>query len=124
MKGEQLEALRKERNMTRAELAEWLGGCSAPAIVKYERNERPIPQWIAEKMLSSVTVELPLSELAELHQLTLNRGIDFSSLLAKALRREISEARQSPLSAKIVTLPSELSKVAEEMPRYGDEKIG
>jgi DNA-binding XRE family transcriptional regulator len=45
---EQLLQLRKERRLTRAELAQQLG-CSAGAIVQWEGGKRSIPAWVAEK---------------------------------------------------------------------------
>lgn len=85
MTPEQLLQLRKSRGLTREELAAELGGCSAPAIVKWERGERAIPAWVEEKMLRSVPLTLPIEDLQKILEHCRETGQDIGQVLAKAL---------------------------------------
>jgi transcriptional regulator with XRE-family HTH domain len=90
MTGQQLRELRDSRNLTREQLAEQLGGCTAQAIVKWERDERPIPAWVEDKMFRSVQISLPLEELHELLDLARAENLSFEQLLAESLRLRLA----------------------------------
>lgn len=90
MTPEQLRHLRGTR--TRAALAEELG-ISASAIVHWEGGVRAIPNWVADKMLQTVSVELPLADLAELVTYAQSNGVEFSKLLGSAIRDYIQNHR-------------------------------
>lgn len=90
MTGQQLRDLRDSRSLTREQLAEQLGGCTAQAIVKWERDERPIPAWVEEKMLRTVQIRLPLAELHELLDLAREENLSFEQLLAESIRLRLA----------------------------------
>lgn len=125
MTPETLLKLRKDRGMTREELAEFLG-CSASAIVQWEGNKRAIPSWVAEKMLVNTEITLPLTELEELLNLAKEEGISFAELLKEscqlllATRRE----RKQPKRPKIISLGAHIApenRAAEDTPGYGEQ---
>ena len=86
MKPQQLESLRKSRGLTREQLAAELGGCTAQAIVKWERGERAIPAWVEEKMMRCIPVTLPLDELHLLLTEAQSSGLAAETIIAEALR--------------------------------------
>jgi DNA-binding transcriptional regulator YiaG len=86
MTGLELRTIREARRCTREQFALELKGCTAQAIVKWERDERPIPAWVEEKLLRSVQVTLPLSELAQLLTAAVNEQRAFEDVLVEALR--------------------------------------
>lgn len=86
MKPQQLESLRKSRGLTREQLAAELGGCTAQAIVKWERGERAIPAWVEEKMMRCIPVTLPLDELHLLLTEAQASGLAAETIIAEALR--------------------------------------
>lgn len=110
MNGADLKQLRKERGLTLDELARELGGISASAIHHWENDRRPIPEWVVEKMLSNVTLTLPLHELGQLLDLAREQGVTFESLLIESLRAYI--ARHRTKSASIA--PHSLNEDAAE----------
>ena len=93
MSPEELRSLRERRGLTRDDLATQLGGCTAQAIVKWERGERPIPAWVEEKMLRNMQVEFPLEEVNELMHIAKELGVDFKGLLVEAARH-IAETKR------------------------------
>lgn len=130
MSPESLRSLRESRNLTREELAQKLG-CSASAIVQWEHNKREIPAWVEEKMLQSVELKFPITELQEMMDLARDSGMSFESLLQESiselLRKRRAEKSSAPTvnfgatqtTAKIVHLPkpsvaSESSDIAAE----------
>lgn len=121
--GKQLRALREARHMTREELAEWLGDCSASTVNKWERDINPVPQLVAEKMLSSVQIRLPLNEIAALVQHCNDHAIDFERFLSDAILAHIRQP-----TATVYPFPDQepdnASKVAEDTPVYGSKKNG
>lgn len=86
MKPELLLSLRQSRGLTRDQLARELGGCTAQAIVKWERGERSIPAWVEEKMMRAIPVTLPLDELQLLLTEAQSTGIPADQIIAEALR--------------------------------------
>lgn len=86
MTGEELRHIRESRGLTRAEFAEAIGNCSASGIVKWESGNPPVPQWVSDKLLSNVSVELPLEDLAALVNHATRTGVKFEKLLSDALR--------------------------------------
>lgn len=127
MTGEQLKALRDGRSMTREQLAAELGDCSPSTINKWERNINPVPEWVAEKMLSSVRISFPLTDLHELLDLAREEGISFEDLLSQAIQ-DLIEVRRSrpkaqapyPVKTGAVSYPRPFDdpalKVAEDAP--------
>lgn len=102
MKASQLEHLRKTRGLTREELAKALGGCTAQAIVKWERGERQIPAWVEEKMMRSIPVSLPLDELYAVLDEAARTGQSAEHIIGEALRLWLSARREA--AAKVVAI--------------------
>lgn len=112
--------LRKQRMLTREELAKDIG-CSASAIVQWEGGTRAIPDWVAEKMYRTIPIEFTIDELAELYDICRELKVGMHQLVADALRPMIQDRiRQRELKAQppLYTTGSggshDLSAVAEE----------
>lgn len=124
MKAEQLETLRKSRGLTREELANELGGCTAQAIVKWERGERSIPAWVEEKMMRSIPITLPLDELHLLLAEAQASGKSAETIIAEAIRLWLKAQRPAenilPILARqeVEYKPhAKRSKAAEDLPK-------
>ena len=89
MTPDQLRQIREARQKTRKELADELG-CSAGAIVQWEGGTRSIPNWVEEKLFSSVKINLPLTDLHQLLDAARASGKDFTAILAQAIREYIA----------------------------------
>jgi transcriptional regulator with XRE-family HTH domain len=96
MTGDQLKALREARNLTREQLATALGDCSQSTINKWERNINPVPDWVAEKMLSNVQIHFPLKDLHALLDFSRESGESFEDFLSAAVREFITRHRSKP----------------------------
>jgi transcriptional regulator with XRE-family HTH domain len=124
MTPEHLRTLRESRGLTRDELATELGGCTAQAIVKWERGERPIPAWVEEKMLSNVEIKFPISDLHTLLDYARESGESFETFLSTAVREYLAKHRSKQAAPTPVTtgavyqFPSDdpTLKVAEDAP--------
>jgi transcriptional regulator with XRE-family HTH domain len=91
MTGSDLKHLRLERGLTLRQLAEELRDVSPSALSLWERNaDSVIPEWIREKLLNSVSITMPLSELEELLSVARLRNVSFAQLLAEAIREHLS----------------------------------
>jgi len=101
MTPETLQHLRKQRLLTREELATQLG-CSASAIVQWEGGTRSIPDWVAEKMYRTLPIEFTIDELAELYEIAKDLGIGLHQLFAQAVRPLIADRIAKRQSAAIL----------------------
>jgi transcriptional regulator with XRE-family HTH domain len=120
MTSEILLHLRKQRMLTREELAKELG-CSASAIVHWEGGAREIPDWVAEKMYRTLPIEFTIDELAELYDICRELKVGMHQLVADALRPMIRDRisqrelkAQKPLSGCPVNAVNPVNKVAED----------
>lgn len=86
MTPETLRYLREQRGLTREELAEFLGDCSASTVNKWERNINPVPAWVEDKMLRSIPVTLPLDELYLLINEAHKSNRSAASILGESIR--------------------------------------
>lgn len=108
---EQLLHLRKERRLTRQELALELG-CSAGAIVQWEGRKRSIPAWVADKMYATLPLHFSIQELAEIFELCQQLGCSMIELLQNSVRANLHQHSKSQTQAvnarpvKIVVSPS------------------
>lgn len=102
MTGEQLRFLRESRGQTREQLAEALGDCSASTINKWEREINPVPGWVAEKVLSTARVVLPLTQLHELLDLARESGMTFEDLLTEAAEYVVAKRRSKSQAPEAV----------------------
>lgn len=91
---EQLLHLRKERKLTRVELAKKLG-CSPGAIVQWEGAKRSIPAWVADKMRGAFPLDFSIQELAEMFQLCQQFGCTMSELLQDSIRATLKQHSKS-----------------------------
>lgn len=89
---DQLLYLRKQRGLTREELAKELK-CSAGAIVQWEGGKREIPPWVANKMFSKLPVEFTMEELNELFDICRELNCTMGELLGDSVRHLIEERR-------------------------------
>ena len=99
----QFKTLRNSRGYTRDELGVILG-ISASAIVQWERGTRSIPAWAAEKMIRTVSISLPLEDLALLLQECTTQGNDFSAYLTEIIRAHL-RAAQTEQSLRVAEDP-------------------
>ena len=120
--------LRKQRMLTREQLAKDIG-CSASAIVQWEGGTRSIPEWVAEKMYRTLRVEFTIDELCELYDICRDLKIGLHQLVADALRPMIQDRirqrelkAQKPLSGCPVNAVNPVNKVAEDAPPHEDTK--
>jgi transcriptional regulator with XRE-family HTH domain len=117
MTAQQLRHIRESRNWTRDELAAHLQGCTAQAIVKWERNERPVPVWVAEKLLRTTEITLPLADMYDLLNAAMKNGKPFEAVLTDAIRAWIQRNTPAPpttYQAAAADTPQPM--VAEEPP--------
>lgn len=124
MTGIELRAIRTSRKCTRETLAVELG-CSAAALVHWEGGTRTIPAWVEEKLLRSVEVTLPLSELAQLLTAAVTQHRAFEDLLVEALREWLANHPTKPAPAQSTPLyptstHDDIARVAEDETPYGD----
>ena len=91
---EQLLHLRKERKLTRVELAKELG-CSPGAIVQWEGGKRGIPAWVADKMHGTFPLDFSIQELAEMFQLCQQLGCTMTELLQDSIRATLNQHSKS-----------------------------
>lgn len=115
MTGEELRHIRESKGLTRAEFARVIGNCSASGIVKWESGNPAVPQWVADKLLSSVKLELPLTDLAALVNHATAHGLKFEDLLSTALQDYLTTHK-----AKILPMPKPHA-VAEDMSKVGED---
>jgi transcriptional regulator with XRE-family HTH domain len=125
MTGIELRTIREAKKCTREQFAVELKGCTAQAIVKWERDERPIPAWVEEKLLRSVEVTLPLAELAQLLNAAVTQHRGFEELLVEALREWLTNhptkpAPSQPLPLYPTATHDDTARVAEDETLYGD----
>jgi DNA-binding transcriptional regulator YiaG len=108
MTSDQLEHLRKSRRLTRAQLAQELGDCSASTVVNWESGRSPVPAWVEDKMLQSVRVELPLAKLYSLYALAARKRIPFEEMLSDAISQyvESEAAAVGPVTSREASLHS------------------
>jgi transcriptional regulator with XRE-family HTH domain len=122
MTAQQLRHIRESRNWTRDELAAHLQGCTAQAIVKWERNERPVPVWVAEKLLRTTEITLPLADMYDLLNAAKDQNKPFEAVLTDAIRSWIQ--RNTPAPPTTYPLPSDeapQATAAETPTDYGPD---
>jgi len=119
MTPDQLRTCRKNREQTREELAEDLG-VSASAIVQWESGKRTIPNWVAEKMLSQVKIELPLEELELLLDYAKEHKMTFTELLGDAIRVYLKSPESGGNISKFPKVIDD-RMIAEDGPEYGSK---
>ncbi len=93
MSPEQLRSLREARGLTREQLAAQLGDCTASTINKWERGMHEIPGWVAEKMLTNVKLDFPLTDLHALLDFARESGESFETFLSSAVREYLARHR-------------------------------
>lgn len=105
-----LRHLRESRDWTREEMAQQLGGITASSVVKWERGERPIPPWVVEKLLRTVEITFSVADLQRLVDYALQRGADFETILASAVRQFLQHQPATPTNVHTLpTLPQGMS---------------
>ncbi len=102
MTPETLRYLREQRGLTREQLAEFLGDCTASTINKWERDMHAIPAWVEDKMLRSLPVTLPLDELYLLLDEAHTTGRSAATLISEALRLWLEQNKSSFKSASTI----------------------
>lgn len=96
MNHEILRYLREQRGITREQLAEYLGDCTASTVNKWERNINPVPAWVQDKMLRSIPVTLPVEEMLALLTEAQATGQSAESILAEACRLWLKNVTPHP----------------------------
>lgn len=122
MTPEQLRFLREERRMTREDLANHLGDCTASTINKWERGINPIPSWVADKMFAKLPITFTIQELADMYDLCRDEAYTMSELIQEAVRALIAQHRQNQ-SPNVTKFPEQ--KPLDKAAKYpGDYKTG
>ena len=109
MKPKQFRQIREGKKFSRRELAHHLG-CSASAIDKWERGERPIPKWAIEKMIVDVEITLSLDSLNTLTRIAASSGVPLQTFLTNTIRNLASGQETSPILAEDPDLSAYKSK--------------
>lgn len=111
MTGAQLKAIRESRGLTQNELAAFLGDTTHGTVSKWEKDVHAIPQWVADKMMTSTQLTLPLDMLQQLMDYATTHQMEFSELLTEALRAYLRRPKIVDYSG---LPPMEELRVAEE----------
>lgn len=116
---DQLRYLREQRGLTREELGEELG-CSAGAIVQWERSTRSIPSWVADKMFAKMPITLTMQELAEMYDLCREEAFTMSELIQEAVRMRLEQRRAAQTKGiqniTYRSAPEQSTRAAEDPP--------
>lgn len=99
MNAKQFQQIRKTKKLTRENLAQLLG-CSASAVYKWEKGERTIPKWAAEKMLSNIEISLTLESLNALTEIAAQTGSSLNFILQQTIRQHIAAENATPYTTK------------------------
>ena len=86
----QLLSIRKSRKMTREQFAIMLGSCTGSAVNHWENGTTPIPEWVAEKLLRTTAITLPLDDLSRLLEIARQEGLAFDQLLTQSIREYLA----------------------------------
>lgn len=90
MTAKQLFEIRKSRGLTRQKMAEFLGSCSQSAINGWENEVAPVPDWVAEKLLRTTSITLPLEDLSRLLEIARQEGLAFDQVLTQSIREYLA----------------------------------
>ncbi len=93
MTHELLRYLREQRGLTREQLADYLGDCTASTVNKWERDINPVPAWVADKMLRGIPIKLPVHEMLALLTEARVTGQSAESILGDAIRLWLEKTR-------------------------------
>ena len=125
-----LKQIREERSWTLREMADFLRDVDGSTLSRWERNpDAEIPSWVAERLLTSVQITLPLTELEEMLDVARAEGLGFAELLATAIREYLAAHQATPPNVTRIqsngiyescgsTEPDETARVAEEPVTY------
>lgn len=122
MTAEQLRHIRENKGWTRDKMALELGGCTAQAIVKWERSERPIPAWVEEKLMRTVEMALPLTDIRDLIDASIEADKPFELLLAEAVREWLARRRQTKNIRTPMTGLKPTQKALEDTARVAEDE--
>jgi len=104
MTSAQLKQIREEKSWTLREMADFLRDVDGSTLSRWERNpDAEIPSWIAERLLTTVPITLPLDELEEMLDVARAEGLSFSELLAASVREYL--AARNALPANVTSMP-------------------
>ncbi|MBP7951409.1 MAG: helix-turn-helix transcriptional regulator [Verrucomicrobiales bacterium] len=93
MNGPDLRALRENRKLSQSELAAYLGDTTTSTISRWENSRDPVPAWVAEKMLRTVEITLPMQELEALIEAARRQNMSFSALLRQSIIEHLDRHR-------------------------------
>ncbi len=111
MTGSQLKHYRTSKGWSLRALAEILKDVNFTTLSRWEQSEEEVPAWVPEKLFSSTEVTLPLSVLQSLMAYATQHRLDFSTLLATALREYLANRKSVDYTA---LPPIESARVAED----------
>lgn len=116
----QFKSLRKERKLTREEMAKELGAdATAAKIVHWEHGTNKIPEWVCERLLASVPITLPLEDLQLLMMRAKDEGETFTQLLTNCIRAYLGPTTPKNVSQMPTDyLDVESAMVAEDPAPY------
>lgn len=97
MTGPQLKTWRTSEGYSLREISEDLlaSEVSGPTLSRWENSSEHIPQWVAERLLNSTKLTLPLGELHQLLDYCRATNRPFNDVLAQALREHLARTRTS-----------------------------
>lgn len=113
--GPQLRVWRESQHLSLMDVSDLLDGEAAQSTIhRWEKSPELIPIWAAEKLLGTTEITLPLAELHALLDYAQARNLNFSQLLALAIREHI--ARHEPTALQ----PPPGLSLNEDIPIFHD----
>jgi transcriptional regulator with XRE-family HTH domain len=96
MTASQLLQIRKNRGLTRQQMAEFLGSCTGSGVNSWENNAAPVPDWVEEKLLRTTAITLPIEDLFRLLEIAREEGLPFDALLTQSIREYLARRPSGP----------------------------
>jgi len=78
-------------------MAEFLGSCTGSGVNSWENEAAPVPDWVAEKLLRTTDITLPLEDLSCLLEMARQEGLAFDQLLTQLIREYLAHRTSKAL---------------------------
>jgi len=91
MKANELKSYRKEKKLTQAQLANWLG-CSLHSVVSWENQRNPVPLWVATRITSerpAINPVLTLEQFQRAQAAAAKHGMPLEAWLGELIKNAL-----------------------------------
>jgi DNA-binding XRE family transcriptional regulator len=87
--------LRRQKNMTQAAFADWMG-VKLRTVIAWENGQNPIPEWAVKRLDEPPQINpmLPLDVVVAASKLAASQGISLDAWIADAMRAEIDRSKR------------------------------